>query len=175
VAQHAELRLGGKGRYDRNTVGRSPPSKDPADPPSAEELAAANELVRQAPRPEGRVDRSRGLLKALTKTVLEIASEEELAEHLGYDKHNPGGRNRGSFRNAKRAKTVMTAPGPSYGPRAADAGRRSLITASAVGPLHEWCLPVGCPRRLPKNPAGRVRSILLAISPPLRWTRPATA
>ena len=28
-----------------------------------------------------------GLLKALTKTVLEAALEEELTEHLGYDKH----------------------------------------------------------------------------------------
>jgi putative transposase len=28
-------------------------------------------------------------LKALTKTVLETALEEEMAEHLGYDKHDP--------------------------------------------------------------------------------------
>jgi putative transposase len=45
------------------------------------------------------------LLKALTKTVIETASEEELAEHLGYDKHDPVGRNRGNCRNGKRAKT----------------------------------------------------------------------
>ena len=40
-----------------------------------------------------------GLLKALTETVLETALEEELAEHLGYDKHDPAGRNRGNSRN----------------------------------------------------------------------------
>ena len=52
-----------------------------------------------------------GLLKALTKTVLETALEEEMAEHLGYDKHDPVGRNRGNSRNGKRAKTVLTDSG----------------------------------------------------------------
>ena len=49
-----------------------------------------------------------GLLKALTKTVIETALDEEMAEHLGYDKHEPVGRNRGNSRNGKRAKTVLT-------------------------------------------------------------------
>ena len=49
-----------------------------------------------------------GLLKALTKTVIETALEEEMSEHLGYDKHEPVGRNRGNSRNGKRAKTVLT-------------------------------------------------------------------
>jgi mutator family transposase len=31
-----------------------------------------------------------GLLNQLTKRVLETALEEEMAEHLGYDKHDPG-------------------------------------------------------------------------------------
>jgi hypothetical protein len=67
-------------------VGVSPPSsKDPADPPSAEELAAARELVRQARAQEVALTGSGGSLKALTKTVLEIALEEEMAEHLGCD------------------------------------------------------------------------------------------
>jgi hypothetical protein len=40
-------------------LGVNPPSsKDPADSPSAEELAAAKELVRQARAQGGRVDRS---------------------------------------------------------------------------------------------------------------------
>ena len=34
-----------------------------------------------------------GLLKALTKTVIEAALDEEISEHLGYDKHDPSGRN----------------------------------------------------------------------------------
>jgi transposase-like protein len=30
-----------------------------------------------------------GLLKALTKTVIETALDEEMADHLGYDKDDP--------------------------------------------------------------------------------------
>jgi len=49
-----------------------------------------------------------GLLKALTKTVLQAALDEEMAEHLGYDKHAAEGRNLGNSRNGKRGKTVLT-------------------------------------------------------------------
>jgi transposase-like protein len=49
-----------------------------------------------------------GLLKALTKTVVETALEEEMSDHLGYDKHEPVGRNRGNSRNGKRTKTVLS-------------------------------------------------------------------
>src|SRR3954465_12778115 len=37
-----------------------------------------------------------GLLTGLTKTVLETALEAEITEHLGYDKHDPMGRNGGN-------------------------------------------------------------------------------
>jgi transposase-like protein len=74
-------------------------------------LAAARRLVRQA-RAEGvALTGPGGLLKALNKTVIETALEEELADHLGYDKHDPVGRNRGNSRNGKRAKTVLTDAG----------------------------------------------------------------
>ncbi|MGH3339498.1 MAG: transposase, partial [Propionibacteriaceae bacterium] len=53
-----------------------------------------------------------GLLNQLTKRVLETALEEEMSEHLGYDKHDPVGRNRGNSRNGIRAKTVLTEIGP---------------------------------------------------------------
>ena len=54
-----------------------------------------------------------GLLKTLTKTVLETALEEEISEHLGYDKHAVEGRNGANSRNGRRAKTVVTdAVGP---------------------------------------------------------------
>jgi Transposase, Mutator family len=49
-----------------------------------------------------------GLLKALTKTVIETALDEEMSEHLGYDKHDPSGRNSANSRNRKRSKTVLT-------------------------------------------------------------------
>ena len=53
-----------------------------------------------------------GLLTGLTKQVLETALETELAEHLGYDKHDPAGRNRANSRNGTRSKTVLTEIGP---------------------------------------------------------------
>jgi len=40
--------------------------------------------------------------------VIETALDEEMSEHLGYDKHEPAGRNRGNSRNGKRSKTVLT-------------------------------------------------------------------
>ncbi len=49
-----------------------------------------------------------GLLKAMTKTVIETALEEEMVDHLGYDKHDPVGRNRANSRNGNRSKTVVT-------------------------------------------------------------------
>ena len=49
-----------------------------------------------------------GLLKSVTKLVIETALEEEMSEHLGYDKHAMEGRNRGNSRNGKRSKTVLT-------------------------------------------------------------------
>ena len=53
-----------------------------------------------------------GLLSKLTKRVLETALEAEMSDHLGYDKHDPVGRNRGNSRNGVRAKTVVTEIGP---------------------------------------------------------------
>jgi putative transposase len=53
-----------------------------------------------------------GLLTGLTKTVLETALDAELSEHLGYDRHDPTGRNGGNSRNGTRAKTVLTEVGP---------------------------------------------------------------
>ncbi len=53
-----------------------------------------------------------GVLTGLTKRVLETALEEEMADHLGYDKHDPVGRNGENSRNGTRAKTVLTEVGP---------------------------------------------------------------
>tara|TARA_B100000378_G_scaffold257216_1_gene235457 strand:+ start:75 stop:1340 length:1266 start_codon:yes stop_codon:yes gene_type:complete len=53
-----------------------------------------------------------GLLSGLTKQVLETALEEEMADHLGYDKHDPVGRNGQNSRNGTRSKTVLTDIGP---------------------------------------------------------------
>src|SRR3954447_10445380 len=90
-------------------VAVSPPESDePAAGPPAEELEAARELVRQARAKGVALTGPDGLLKALTKTVIEAALDEEMSEHLGYDKHAVEGRNRGNSRNGTRTKTVLT-------------------------------------------------------------------
>jgi transposase-like protein len=53
-----------------------------------------------------------GLLSGLTKTVLETALEAEMSEHLGYERHDPAGRDGGNSRNGTRTKTVLTEIGP---------------------------------------------------------------
>ena len=45
-----------------------------------------------------------GLLTRLTKTVIESALEGELNDHLGYDKHDPAGRNGANSRNGGAAR-----------------------------------------------------------------------
>src|SRR6202050_990571 len=47
-----------------------------------------------------------GLLKQLTKAVLERALQGELTHHLGYAKHDPAGHNSGNSRNGVTSKTV---------------------------------------------------------------------
>src|SRR4051812_27029628 len=76
--------------------------------PSEEELAIARELVRSARARGVAMTGPGGMLKALTKTVIETALDEEMTEHLGYDKHDPAGRGSGNSRNGTRSKTVLT-------------------------------------------------------------------
>lgn len=61
---------------------------------------------------ERRPDRAGGLLSGLTKQVLETALEEEMADHLGNDKHDPVGRNGQNSRNGTGSKTVLSDIGP---------------------------------------------------------------
>ena len=51
---------------------------------------------------------SDGLLKALTKVLVDGALEAELADHLGYEKHAPEGRGSGNSRNGRTSKTVKS-------------------------------------------------------------------
>lgn len=48
-----------------------------------------------------------GVLTGLAKRVLEAGLEAELTEHLGYEKHDPEGRNGENSRNGTRPKTVL--------------------------------------------------------------------
>ena len=84
------------------------PGLDALSGPSAEELAIARELVRSARARGVAMTGPEGLLQALTKTVIETALDEEMAEHLGYDKHDPAGRGSGNSRNGTQTKTVLT-------------------------------------------------------------------
>ena len=74
---------------------------------SAEQQAAI-ELVRMAKAQGLSLTGPDGLLKQLTKTVLETALNEEMTEHLGYGKRDPAGVGSGNIRNGTRAKTVLT-------------------------------------------------------------------
>jgi putative transposase len=53
-----------------------------------------------------------GVLQQLTKRLLESALDGEITDHLGYDKHDPAGRNTGNSGTGTRTKTVLTDVGP---------------------------------------------------------------
>jgi len=69
-------------------------------------------LTREAQQQGIPIDGEGGLLKQLTKLVLEAALEGEMDAHLGYRKHEPVGRNGGNSRNGTRTKKVITSLGP---------------------------------------------------------------
>src|SRR5271169_4179874 len=75
--------------------------------PTAEQ-AAAEELVRQAREQGLSLTGPDGLLKQLTKVVIETALDQELTEHLGHEKNTPAGNESGNVRNGTRPKTVLT-------------------------------------------------------------------
>jgi len=83
-----------------------PPEELP--PLTAAEQDTVRDLVRQARAGGTSLTGPGGLLKQLTKMVVEAALDEEMSEHLGYDNGAPEGRNGGNSRNGKRTKTVVT-------------------------------------------------------------------
>ncbi len=70
--------------------------------------AALREMVKSSVARGAAVDGPGGLLADLTKTVIEISLEEEMAQHLGYEKNSVEGRNGQNSRNGTRAKTVIS-------------------------------------------------------------------
>lgn len=64
-----------------------------------------DELLKDYKKPEDIIGET-GLLKQLTKAVLERALAAEMTEHLGYEKHATEGRNGGNSRNGKTKKTL---------------------------------------------------------------------
>jgi putative transposase len=62
-------------------------------------------LMKDYKKPEDLIGEN-GLLKQLTKRLLERAMEAELTEHLGYEKHSPQGKNNGNSRNGGYKQTI---------------------------------------------------------------------
>ncbi|CAL9328615.1 hypothetical protein SUDANB43_00020 [Streptomyces sp. enrichment culture] len=71
-----------------------------------------NELVARAQTEGLQLTGEGGLLQQLTKRLLESALEGEITDHLGYDKHDPAGKNGGNSRNGTRSKTVLADVAP---------------------------------------------------------------
>lgn len=67
--------------------------------------AAMDELLRDYRGPED-ITGPGGLLKQLTKTLLERAMAAEMTHHLGYEKHDREGRGTGNSRNGTSSKLV---------------------------------------------------------------------
>ena len=76
--------------------------------PGVAERAAIQEMVKSAKDRGLALTGPDGLLKLLTKTVLETALDAEMTAHLGYEKHAVDGRDGGNSRNGMRTKTVLT-------------------------------------------------------------------
>jgi transposase-like protein len=80
---------------------RNKPEPSPEQKLAEELVARAQELGVSLAGPDG-------LLKQLTKTVLETALNQEMTEHLGHDKYGPAGNETGNVRNGTRPKTMLT-------------------------------------------------------------------
>lgn len=68
------------------------------------------ELLKNYKKPEDLIGKD-GILKQLTKALLETALNSELTEHLGYEKNALSGKNNSNFRNGKSHKTLKTDQG----------------------------------------------------------------
>jgi putative transposase len=94
---------------DTEVVPRKPDRPD-GDPPLVDEQLA-DELLARAQAQGAELLGPDGLLSQVTKAVLERALDEELTQHLGYEKHDPGGRGSGNSRNGITSKTLLTEVG----------------------------------------------------------------
>ena len=63
------------------------------------------ELLKEYKNPEDFIGKD-GIIKELTKRLIEKAMEGELTHQLGYSKHSPPGKNTGNSRNGKSSKTL---------------------------------------------------------------------
>src|SRR5580692_1921304 len=73
--------------------------------PMAIDEKLIDQLLSNYKKPEDIIG-EKGLLKQLTKAILERALAAEMTDHLGYEKHDPAGHHRGNTRNGKSPKTL---------------------------------------------------------------------
>src|SRR3954452_10336321 len=66
-----------------------------------------DELLKEYKKPEDMLGPD-GLLKQLTKALIERILEGEMTHHLGYEKHDPSGDKTGNSRNGKTQKRVRS-------------------------------------------------------------------
>jgi len=66
-----------------------------------------DELMQNYQNPEDLLGEN-GLIKQLTKALIERAMQGEITSHLGYDKHSPAGNNSGNSRNGTSTKTIKS-------------------------------------------------------------------
>jgi putative transposase len=90
------------------TLEAVPSTKTAEKKTESSEVDAARELVRMAKEQGLSLTGPDGLLKQLTKTVIETALDEEMTEHLGYEKHDASSKQTANSRNGVRPKTVLT-------------------------------------------------------------------
>ncbi len=69
------------------------------------DLKLIDKLLADYKKPEDIIGEN-GLLKQLTKALLERAMQVEMTDHLGYEKHDPVGNNSGNSRNGATTKTL---------------------------------------------------------------------
>jgi len=69
------------------------------------DLNLIDKLLADYKKPEDIIGEN-GLLKQLTKALLERAMQAEMTEHLGYEKHEKAGHNSGNSRNGKTTKAL---------------------------------------------------------------------
>ena len=64
-----------------------------------------DDLMKNYKKPEDLIGEN-GLLKQLTKALVERAMKAEMTEHLGFEKHDPAGKKSGNTRNGNSKKTI---------------------------------------------------------------------
>ncbi|MGH9564397.1 MAG: IS256 family transposase [Candidatus Angelobacter sp.] len=69
------------------------------------DLKLVDKLLADYKKPEDIIGEN-GLLKQLTKALLERAMQAEMTDHLGYEKHDSAGNNSGNSRNGATIKTL---------------------------------------------------------------------